>query len=81
MLLRRCAWHPLYAGRRKILGIASWRFPLLGVAWSDGCCATCARRVLDELRASRLEPGRGPDPASRRNLAGQHGSAAPAATR
>lgn len=81
MLLRRCAWHPLYAGRRKILGIASWRFPLLGVAWSDGCCPACLQRVRDEIAASEAGPGRGPDPASRQDLAGQPGRAMPAGPR
>ena len=57
MLLRRCAWHPLYTGRPKFLGVVSWRFPLLGIAWSDGCCRACARRFTAYL-ASPAGPAR-----------------------
>jgi hypothetical protein len=64
MLLRRCAWHPLYTGRPKFLGIVSWRFPLLGIAWSDGCCRACARRFTAALTgaAGPPPPAMSPDP-------------------
>lgn len=46
MFVRRCAWHPLYHGYGKLLGITSWRG--WTVTFSDGLCEHCAARTREE---------------------------------
>jgi hypothetical protein len=46
MFVRRCAWHPLYHGYGKLLGIASWRG--WAITFSDGLCERCAARTRQE---------------------------------
>jgi hypothetical protein len=46
MFVRRCAWHPLYHGYGKLLGITSWRG--WTVTFSDGLCERCAARTREE---------------------------------
>jgi hypothetical protein len=46
MFVRRCAWHPLYHGHGKLLGITSWRG--WTVTFSDGLCDRCAARTREE---------------------------------
>lgn len=46
MLIRRCSWHLRYHGRRKWLGIESWRG--WWVWFTDGLCVPCADKVRVE---------------------------------
>jgi hypothetical protein len=46
MFVRRCAWHPLYHGYGKLLGITSWRG--WTITFSDGLCERCAARTREE---------------------------------
>ena len=46
MFIRRCAWHPLYHGHGKFLGISSWRGRT--ITFSDGLCDGCAARAREE---------------------------------
>jgi hypothetical protein len=48
MLIGRCAWHVLYHGRPRWVGITSWRG--FNIRFTDGICARCAERFRDEHR-------------------------------
>jgi hypothetical protein len=50
MLIGRCAWHVLYFGRQRWVGVASWRG--FNVQFTDGICARCAKRFRQEHRVS-----------------------------
>jgi hypothetical protein len=51
LAIRRCAWHRKYQGRAKWMGVTWWRG--IGVTFTDGMCADCARRARGEFRVPR----------------------------
>lgn len=51
MLISRCAWHRMYRGYVKFLGVVSWQG--WSVQFTDGMCRGCAQRLREDWRASR----------------------------